>query len=74
MVAVNLLTGCKCLVSLCDPRNLVDECKMFIQLRTDYKISFIYLQVVPLLLLRQRRRLPHEHGRHHRQPVSLEKN
>ena len=39
---------------------------------TDDEINFNYLQVVPLLLLRQRRRLPHEHGRHHRQPVSLE--
>ena len=42
------------------------------KLVTDDKINFIYLQVVSLLLLRQRRRLPHEHGRHHRQPVSLE--
>ena len=40
---------------------------------TDDEINFNYLQVVPLLLLRQRRRLPHEHGRHHGQPVSLEK-
>ena len=32
----------------------------------------IHFQVVPVLLLWQRRRLPHEHGRHHRQPVSLE--